>query len=206
MVTSGEDIMLENVRQELASREIAMKLYDRWVRRRQARPSLRVPENKHEYEALGLKNFENQLVRPREQHLQELREVGPKISGADKVALLVSLELPAIEISTVLHKMSAQLALDPGAPYFSKVNQDSNCGTGCGCGCAQMMELPYPERIAAHMQAKPYSIDPFNEANIPEKERDGVLIRDFLESYAALSSAITEQVNRRYFTMGEEFR
>jgi hypothetical protein len=68
-----------------------------------------------------------------------------------------------------------------------------------------MAGLPYDERIYAHYAAKPYSIDPFNEAGVAEKERDALLIRDFLASYEALSTAVAAQVNDRYFTMGRHF-
>lgn len=198
--------MIEKIRQEAESHQIAVKLYDHWVRRRQGRPDLRIPENKKELQELGLANFKSQLAEPRREHLKQLREIGPKISTADKVALLVSLELPGVEISSVLHKMSAQLARDPNAPYFSKINQSDNCGVGCGCGCHAMDDLPYDERIAEHLRAKPYSIDPFNEARIPEQDRDGLLIRDFLASYEGLSEAVTEHVNQRYFSMGKAFQ
>lgn len=55
------------------------------------------------------------------------------------------------------------------------------------------------------MDTKPFSIDPFNEVGIPEKERDALLIKDFLNSYEALSQSIAEKVNNRYFCMGREF-
>ena len=68
-----------------------------------------------------------------------------------------------------------------------------------------MARLPYEERINVHMDAKPFSIDPFNEVGIPEKERDALLVRDFLNSYEALSSSVQEQVNNRYFRMSQFF-
>jgi hypothetical protein len=68
-----------------------------------------------------------------------------------------------------------------------------------------MAGLPYEERVYAHYGAKPYSIDPFNEIGLAEKERDNVLIRDFLTSYEAISSSVSEKVNERYFAMGRAF-
>ena len=68
-----------------------------------------------------------------------------------------------------------------------------------------MASLPYEERINAHHIAKPHSIDPFNELGTPEKERDELLITDFLNSYEALSNSVSEKVNQRYFRMGREF-
>jgi hypothetical protein len=67
-----------------------------------------------------------------------------------------------------------------------------------------MAGLPYEERINVHLDAKPFSIDPFNEVGIPEKERDALLIRDFLSSYEALSNAVSEEINARYHRMGRE--
>ncbi|MBU1340666.1 MAG: hypothetical protein KKE44_16480 [Proteobacteria bacterium] len=68
-----------------------------------------------------------------------------------------------------------------------------------------MAGLPYEERISAHHIAKPYSIDPFNELKTPEKERDALLIKDFLASYEALSTSVAEKVHQRYYHMGQEF-
>jgi hypothetical protein len=68
-----------------------------------------------------------------------------------------------------------------------------------------MAGLPYEERISVHHGTKPFSIDPFNEVGIPEKERDELLIRDFLASYETLSSDIGERISGRYFKMGQEF-
>ncbi len=68
-----------------------------------------------------------------------------------------------------------------------------------------MAGLPYEERINAHHIAKPYSIDPFNELGTSEKERDSLLIKDFLSSYESLSASVSEKVNQRYFNMGHEF-
>lgn len=68
-----------------------------------------------------------------------------------------------------------------------------------------MARLPYEEKINAHMDTKPFSIDPFNEVGIPEKERDALLVKDFLYSYEAISKSIAEKVNNRYFSMGKEF-
>lgn len=68
-----------------------------------------------------------------------------------------------------------------------------------------MASLPYVERIKAHMDTKPFSIDPFNEVGIPEKERDALLVRDFLESHEALSTDISKRINTRYYCMGQDF-
>lgn len=189
------------------SRQMALKLYDRWVRARQSRASLQIPDAKtpEDLKKFGLTNFVAQHVEPRREQLEQLRKVGHEVSTSDKVALLVSMELPGIEISSLLHKLSAQLARDPESPYFSKVNQDQNCGTGCGCGCAAMAGLPYEERLLAHLTTKPYSIDPFNELGIPEKERDRLLIKDFLASYEVLSTGVSQRVHQRYFQMGRDF-
>jgi hypothetical protein len=69
-----------------------------------------------------------------------------------------------------------------------------------------MARLPYEERINAHLIAKPFSIDPFNEIGMSVKERDTLLTRDFLQSYEALSNTISGEVNQRYFNMGREFK
>ena len=68
-----------------------------------------------------------------------------------------------------------------------------------------MAGLPYEERINLHKTAKPFSIDPFNEVEIPQKERDALLIRDFLSSYEALSNTVAEKVNNRYYEVGQAF-
>jgi hypothetical protein len=64
--------------------------------------------------------------------LHDLKEVAKQMSTSDVVALLVMMELPSLEASSLLHKLSKQLAEDPDSNYFSKVNQNDNCGTGCG--------------------------------------------------------------------------
>lgn len=124
--------MIEGIRHEIRSRELALTLYDRWVRKRQKRPSLEIPSNKEGLKKLGLTNFVNQLVEPRKEHLAQLKEVASEMTIADKVALLVMLELPVLETSALLHKLSRQLSEDSMAPYFSKINQNDNCGSGCG--------------------------------------------------------------------------
>jgi hypothetical protein len=68
-----------------------------------------------------------------------------------------------------------------------------------------MAGLPYEERIKVHHGTKPFSIDPFNEVGMPEKERDALLIRDFLAAYEALSSNIADRISGRYYRMGHEF-
>ena len=201
----GGTIMIEQTKQSVKSRELAVKLYDNWVRQRQNRPEHEIPTNEKELKQLGLKNLVNQLIEPRRRHLKELKEVSKDMNMADKVALLVKLEIPVLETSALLHKLSMQLTEDSNSSYFSKVNQNDNCGSGCGCGCAAMASLPYEERINAHHVAKPFSIDPFNELDTPERERDALLIKDFLDSYEVLSSSISKQVNQRYFRMGSDF-
>jgi hypothetical protein len=124
--------MIEAAKRSIESRDMALKLYDRWVRRRQKRPGLEIPNNEAAYKKLGLKNFTNQLADPRKTHLADLKEVSKNMAPSDIVALLVMMELPALETSTLLHKLSRQLAENPEATYFSKVNQDDNCGSGCG--------------------------------------------------------------------------
>ncbi len=124
--------MIEQTKQSIKSRELALRLYDRWVRRRQNRGGLEIPKTKEELKRLGLKNYVNQLVKPRQSQLEELKAVAKEMHMADKVALLVKMELPVLETSTLLHKLSLQLTKDPESPYFSRVNQDDNCGCGCG--------------------------------------------------------------------------
>ncbi len=68
-----------------------------------------------------------------------------------------------------------------------------------------MASLPYEEQINVHLDTKPYSIDPFNVVGIPEKERDALLVQDFLASYEGLSNSITERVKERYYRMGRDF-
>ena len=69
-----------------------------------------------------------------------------------------------------------------------------------------MARVPYEEKIMTHLVCKPFSIDPFNEVGVEEKERDALLISDFLSSYEALSHSVSEQIGRRYFNMGRDFR
>lgn len=68
-----------------------------------------------------------------------------------------------------------------------------------------MANLGYEEKLAVHHQVKPFSIDPFNELETPSDVRDDLLVRDFLQSYERLSTAVSEHVNSRYFQMGREF-
>ena len=124
--------MIEQTEQSIKSRDLALELYDRWVRQRQNRPEHVIPKDERELKQLGLKNLVNQLIEPRRQHLKELKSVSKEMTMADKVALLVKLEIPVLETSTLLHKLSIQLTRDPKSLYFSKVNQNDNCGTGCG--------------------------------------------------------------------------
>lgn len=191
--------MKETGKIEMKSIELASKLYDSWVKERQTRPDHKIPKTKEDLKELRLINFENQLATPRRKHLEQLKKSAPEMSTASVVALLVMLELPPLEISTLLHKLNFQLNKDPNDVYFSQTNQQNNCGSGCGSGCAFMSELPWVEQINTHMDAKPFSIDPFNEVGLPEKERDSLLIKDFLRNYEALSESISEGINKRYF-------
>lgn len=61
-----------------------------------------------------------------------------------------------------------------------------------------MADMPWEEQIKTHLETKPYSIDPFNEVGIPEKARDSLLVSDFLNSYGALSEAVSGVINARY--------
>lgn len=196
--------MIEEAKMEIESEELSLKLLNLWVRQRQKRQDLEMPSNERELKELGIKNFVNQIVEPQQSEHKQLKEVAKKISMADKVALLVMQQIPMLENSALLHKLSMQLAEDSQAPYFSKVNQQSNCGCGCGCGCAAMAKLPYEEKIYAHYAAKPFSIDPFNELGVSDKERDSLLIKDFLRSYEKISGSV-KKLNERYFNMGREF-
>jgi hypothetical protein len=114
------------------SQQIAVKLYDRWVRQRQQRGDITCSDNEKEVERLARANFQAQVVEPRKRHLSDLKQVAGSMTMADRVALLVMMELPVLETSTLLHRLSRQLAEDPEAKYFSTVNLRDNCGSGCG--------------------------------------------------------------------------
>ena len=124
--------MIERVHKEIRSRELVVKLYDRWVRQRQKRPDITVPTDEAGLKKLGIKNYVSELVVPRKNHLAELKKVSSEISVADKVALLVMLELPVLETSALLQRLSRQVSEDAEALYFSKDNLRANCGCGCG--------------------------------------------------------------------------
>jgi hypothetical protein len=124
--------VIEEAKTNVRSRKLALRLYDSWIRERQRRPDFRCSEDKREMEELRNENFETQLVESRRRHLAQMKEVGEEMTTADKVSLLVMLELPALEISNLLHTLSLQLAADPGSRYFSEVNQVAACGCGCG--------------------------------------------------------------------------
>jgi hypothetical protein len=195
----------EDALANLRSRELSLNLYESWVSARQNRPKeLRTTDNLKELEEARKENLLMQLIQPRQQHLQQLKEVSDRISTADKVAILVALELPQLEISTLLNRLSRQLSANPNSTYFDQVNQADNCGCGCGCCCGVMLDFPYEERIRAHRETKPFSIDPFNEVGIPEQERDALLIRDFLRSYEALSTAVGERVQKPLYRVAHE--
>ncbi len=118
--------------EQTSSKERALKLYEAWVRDRQRRPSLKCADTKNDMDKLGLYNFDHQLAEPRKRQLGQLKEVGGEISAADKVALLVMQEFPALEISSLLHRLSGQLSKDRDARFFSPENLNANCGCGCG--------------------------------------------------------------------------
>lgn len=182
---------------DIESKEIATKLYFSWVQERQEREGFRVPDTRENYKKLGLNNFKVQHAKPRRNHLKVLSKVAKDLTTADTVALLVMLELPALEITTLLQKMRNQLNQEENALYFSKTNQFNNCGCGCGSCCAYMEDMPWDQQINSHLDAKPYSIDPFNEVGIPQKERDALLIKDFLKSYKELSGSIVKKINEK---------
>lgn len=188
------------------SAKLAARIYEASVRDRQRRRAdLRVPESDRDIEEVRQHNFEVQALEPRNNVLQQIRDAGAELSTADKVSLLVMTEMSAVDATALLHRVSVQLADDPNAFYFSRVNMADNCGCGCGCGCSVMRALPDEQRIALHRQLKPFSIDPFNEAQIPQEERDGLLIRDFLASYEGLTADVRKGIEDRYFRMGHEF-
>lgn len=197
--------MIEKEKNKQKSLKLAVQLYDKWVRERQRRPDIRSSDNPKELQTIANENFKTQMIEPRRKHLNDLKEVGKSATLSDQVALLVMMELPVLETSTLLHRLGRQIAEDPQATYFSKVNLADNCGCGCGCGCAAMGNLSYQEKIVLHHQTKPYSIDPFNELGTTTEVRDALLVEDFLESYQELSDTIAERVNNRYYQMGRAF-
>jgi hypothetical protein len=127
-----EEGMIEQAKRGIQSKELALKLYDAWVRERQKRPMIDIPKDKAGLKRLGLKNLVKQHVEPRRRHLMQLKKVARAMTTADKVALLVMLELPVLETSALMHRLSIQLTQDSKATYFSQVNQADNCGSGCG--------------------------------------------------------------------------
>lgn len=197
--------MIEHEVAKEKSHKLAVALYDKWVRQRQARPMIRSTDKPKELPAIAKENFETQLVEPRRSQLKDMAGLGRSMSFADQVALLATMELPVLETSTLLHRLARQIAADPKAAYFSKDNMADNCGCGCGCGCLAMADLNYQDRIILHYQTKPYSIDPFNELGTSADVRDSLLVEDFLESFEKLSHSISARINTRYYQMGREF-
>ncbi len=187
------------------SRQLAVKLYDQWVRERQNRPDIKTTKDLKELHKIAKENFATQLVKPRERHLAQIRELKQSVEFPEQVALLAMMELPVLETSALLHRLGRQIAADPEAKYFSPINLADNCGCGCGCGCAAMASLDLEDRLALHHQAKPFSVDPFNELDTPTEARDGLLVREFLASFQAISEDIAGRVNRRYFQMARDF-
>jgi hypothetical protein len=197
--------MIEREQDKNRSQELAVRVYDKWVRQRQNRGEIKTTDNVKELPAIASANFKNQLLEPRKSHLGDLKELGKTMTFADQASLLVMMELPVLETSSLLHRLGRQIAEDPESTYFSKINMSDNCGCGCGCGCAAMSGLPYQEQIVLHHQTKPYSIDPFNELGTPAKVRDSLLVKEFLESYEKLSHSIADRVHTRYYEMGRSF-
>jgi hypothetical protein len=200
-----DEAMIEQEAVKEKSRALAVALFDKWVRRRQARPMIRSTDNPKELSAVASENFKTQLVEPRRSQLKDMASLSQSMDFADQAALLVMMELPVLETSTLLHRLGRQIAEDSKATYFSKVNMADNCGCGCGCCCAAMSDLNYQEKVVLHYQTKPYSIDPFNELGIHADVRDGLLVKDFLESFEKLSHSISARINSRYHQMGREF-
>lgn len=187
------------------STKIALKLYDTTIRERINRKGFEPYKTKEDLERIGTKNFNIQLVEPRKKFIHQIKEMGEKLTTADKVALLMLEGLPTLETSALIHKLSAQTIADPEAIYFSKTNQAENCGCGAcneGSGCGKNMS--YEKKLLEHYTAKPYSIDPFNEVGLTETERDSLKIKDLLESYEKISDGITTKINRRYFNLNRE--
>jgi hypothetical protein len=205
MPCAREVIVVDETVQQQRSQKLALSLFDKWVRQRQNRPPIDTTDDPKQLKKIERENFRTQLVEPRKKQLAELKATGSAVTFADQAALLVLMELPSLETSTLLHRLSRQIAADPEATYFSKVNMADNCGCGCGCGCAAMAELSYQEKVVSHYQTKPYSIDPFNELGTSAKTRDGLLVKDFLESFEGLSQSVAERVNNRYFNIAREF-
>jgi hypothetical protein len=174
-----------------------IKIYSGWISRRLKRPNFIIPTSEQGQKELGLKNYESQHVLPRKDHLEDLKAYVDEFNIADIVSLLVKLELPVVETTTLLTKLNAQLTKDPKAVYFSRVNQNDNCGCGCGCNCFTISKLRYEDRINQHKINKPHSIDPFNELGIPEKGRDELLIKDFLSSYKRISRVIAKEIESK---------
>lgn len=196
-----KSISVESKKKE-ASSKIALSLYDRAIRERINRKGFEPYKTKADIERIDTKNFAIQLVEPRKKFIQRIKEMGDKITTADKVALLMIEGLPTLETSALIHKISTQAMHDPNAIYFSKMNQEDNCGCGScnqGSGCGKNM--PYEKKLLEHYTVKPYSIDPFNEVGLTDEERDSLKIKDLLESYERLSDGIANKVNRRYFDL-----
>jgi hypothetical protein len=124
--------MIEEAERTVKSRELAVELYDRWVRERQRGREVEYADGKRVVQEHRKKNFATQLAKPRQNHLKQLAKVSKELTTADTVGLLVMMELPPLEISSLLHRLSAQVAEDPQATYFNKVNQVAVCGSGCG--------------------------------------------------------------------------
>lgn len=202
-------VKIDKARIQERSEELSLSFLDKFVRQRQKRPMPIIPDDNfrdlEKLKEIEKANFSSQYVEPRKRHLQEIKELSKSISFADQAAMLVMMELPGLEASTLLHRLGRQIAADPEAKYFSKENLADNCGCGCGCGCSAQLKLSYEERLVSHFQTKPYSIDPFNELGTKPEVRDSLLVKDFLESYEKLSSSVSEKINQRNFRIGRDF-
>jgi hypothetical protein len=178
---------------ESSSQQALVKMYESWVidraRRRDEFTPTASEENLTKVREL---NFRVQELEPRRTALAELKGAAASVSTADKVAMLVVLELSRLNGSVLIERLTAQLAADPNARYFSPSNMADNCGCGCGCGCATLQRFPYEERIALHRQLKPFSIDPFSEAGISAEARDSLLVKDFLTAYESVGETVAK--------------
>jgi hypothetical protein len=200
----NEKMVEESSEKKSASAKIALRLYDNHIRERFNRNKLEPYKDQADLERIGNKNYITQLLEPRRKFVQQLKEAGDKVTTADKVALLWIEQLPTLEISALIHKLSVQALHDPNAIYFSKLNQADNCGCGgCnqGSGCGKNMS--FEDKYQLVTRAKPYSIDPFNEVGLTDVERDSLKIKDLLGSYEKISDGVAK-INRRYFDLHRE--
>ncbi len=110
-----------------STRATALGLYDTWVRAGQLRPALRCSETEKGMDRLGSSNFRAQLVEPRKKHIDQLKKARD-LSAADKVVLMMMQDLPALEISSLVQRLSQQLVKDPNVKIFGPENRAFDCG------------------------------------------------------------------------------